>query len=212
MIKTVLVFGDSLAWGRVPGAAARYPVEQRWPSLLQKQLGPDRCEVVVDAIPGRTTVFDEPFRPHRNGLVAIDLALIRHAPIDLVILALGTNDLQDLIGAAPEEIALGLEALVKRIRSFTYDPVQAPPAILLVVPPPLEPAAGIVEIRFRTARQKWPGLCAATRTLGAATECGLVDLSSLVTVDTADGLHVSAAENERIAAEMALHVRPILFA
>lgn len=203
MIRTILVFGDSLSWGRVPGSDQRHAVEHRWPYLVEQALGRDRFQVVVDAVPGRTTVFEEPFRPYRNGLAAIEPALIRNTPIDLVILGLGTNDLQDLIGAQPEEIAMGLEALIRRIRKFAYDPEQAPPAILILVPPRPVLAEGVIGVRFRSAPEKWLGLRGCFLATARATGCALFDLSTVATPEPADGLHLSRESNAAIAAALA---------
>lgn len=210
MIRTILVFGDSLSWGRVPGSDRRHPVAHRWPYLMEEALGRERFQVVVDAVPGRTTVFEEPFRPHRNGLAAIEPALIRSAPVDLVILALGTNDLQELIGAEPEEIALGLEALIHRIRHFAYDPEQAPPPILVLVPPRPVPAAGVIGVRFRTAAERWPRLRDCFRATAKVTDCAVFDLSTVVASEAEDGLHLSEASNAAIAAALAAPVAALL--
>ena len=34
----VLVYGDSLSWGIVPGERRRLPFEQRWPGVLERGL------------------------------------------------------------------------------------------------------------------------------------------------------------------------------
>lgn len=203
MIRTILVFGDSLSWGRMPGSDQRHAVEHRWPYLMERALGRERFQVVVDAVPGRTTVFEEPFRPYRNGLAAIEPALIRSTPVDLVILGLGTNDLQELIGAQPEEIALGLEALIRRIRHFAYDPEQAPPPILILIPPRPVSAEGGIGVRFRSAREKWPGLRDCFLNRARTTGCAAFDLSTIVTSEEDDGLHLSRESNAAIAAALA---------
>lgn len=202
MVRTILVFGDSLAWGRVPGARQRHPRDRRWPHLLECGIGRDRFQVVDDSLPGRTTVFDEPFRPHRNGLAAIEAALMRHAPLDLVILALGTNDMQDLLGATAEEIGLGLEALITRIRHVPFDPAQAPPPILVLVPP--RPLTLLVAEggRFRSAPGKWPRLRLAFQAVSSAAGCACFDASEVVEADPADGLHLDAAANSALAAAL----------
>src|SRR5262245_2086770 len=46
--KTVLCFGDSLTWGFDPRSETRYPFDQRWPGVLQGELGAD-VRVVEEA-------------------------------------------------------------------------------------------------------------------------------------------------------------------
>jgi lysophospholipase L1-like esterase len=210
VIRTILVFGDSLAWGRIPGKTERYALKQRWPNLLARQLGDESFDVVDDAVPGRTTVFDEPYRPHRNGIAALDLALIRSAPLDLVIIALGTNDLQERLAAPPEEIALGFHALIQRIRYFPFDPEQTPPEIMLIVPPRPDPQGELLRLRFASAYTRWPRLAAAMQSVAKATGCALFDASKVVTVDPCDGLHLSVAGNEMLASALANEVHRAL--
>ena len=39
-MKTILCFGDSNTWGYIPGSdMGRYTWVQRWPGILQAQLG-----------------------------------------------------------------------------------------------------------------------------------------------------------------------------
>jgi lysophospholipase L1-like esterase len=38
-MKTVMCYGDSLTWGYNPSDGTRYPFEQRWPGVLQHELG-----------------------------------------------------------------------------------------------------------------------------------------------------------------------------
>ena len=41
-----MCYGGSLTWGYNPGDGTRYPFEQRWPGVLQHELGggvPESC-------------------------------------------------------------------------------------------------------------------------------------------------------------------------
>lgn len=49
--------------------------------------------VIEEALSRRTTNSDSPFLPGRNGATALDIVFETHAPIDIFILMLGTNDL-----------------------------------------------------------------------------------------------------------------------
>ena len=49
--------------------------------------------VIEEALSRRTTNSDSPFLPGRNGATAVDIVFETHAPIDIFILMLGTNDL-----------------------------------------------------------------------------------------------------------------------
>ena len=72
----------------------------------------DGYQVVECGINGRTTCFDEPFRECRNGCKGIGYVLLENAPVDLLIVSLGTNDLK-YTTAVPS--AKGLRALLREV-------------------------------------------------------------------------------------------------
>lgn len=48
---------------------------------------------------------------------ALPVVLMTHSPIDLLILMLGTNDCKERFSASPQNIADGLERLIRTARS-----------------------------------------------------------------------------------------------
>ena len=93
LLKNILCFGDSNTWGYAPVTGERYPGHVRWTGVLQSCLGDDYF-VIEEGLNGRTTVHNEPLRPHRNGASLLPVLLESHSPLDLVIVMLGTNDLK----------------------------------------------------------------------------------------------------------------------
>ena len=91
-MTAVLCYGDSNTWGYEASTAERLGRWDRWPGVLQRELGDD-VHVIEEGQNGRTTVFDVPFEPHRNGLTHLPVALPTHHPLDVVVIDLGTNDL-----------------------------------------------------------------------------------------------------------------------
>jgi lysophospholipase L1-like esterase len=91
-MTTVVCFGDSNTWGYVPGSnGERFPRELRWPVRLQAALGED-WEVIAEGLSGRTATVDRPDSEGRNGLPYLLPCLHSHAPVDELVLFLGTND------------------------------------------------------------------------------------------------------------------------
>ena len=141
--KRILCFGDSNTWGYIPGSGGRYPADIRWPGVLQSILGEDYC-IIEDGLNGRTSVFTDPLYRYRNGLDALGPALLANDPLDMVILALGTNDLQftDARGAARGGRALiyAVESIAEQIAAGRFWPVDGQqktprkPEILLLSP------------------------------------------------------------------------------
>ena len=86
-IKTALCFGDSNTFGYDPqgvasGTRFRYPVDVRWPGVLQGLLGPD-WRIVEEGLCGRTTVHRDPFEGGLCGLDELPVVLASTQPIDL---------------------------------------------------------------------------------------------------------------------------------
>jgi hypothetical protein len=98
IMKTILCFGDSNTWGMAPiaslTASARHAVADRWPNSLQERLGAS-YQVIAEGLDGRTTVFDDPIDgAHKNRRTYLLPCLESHAPLDALIITLGTNDLR----------------------------------------------------------------------------------------------------------------------
>jgi lysophospholipase L1-like esterase len=90
-MNTIFCYGDSNTWGDPPDGVGRYECGVLWPGVLQHRLGAG-FRVVEEAPCGRTTCFDDPLWPNRNGLSYFPVALECYYPIDLLIIMLGTKE------------------------------------------------------------------------------------------------------------------------
>lgn len=140
--KTILCYGDSNTWGYVPGTIEggkmqRFPTMQRWPMMLQNRLGRD-YHIIEAGLCARTTNIDDPDGTDKNGLKSLKVFLGTYAPLDLVVLMLGTNDLNKKYKRSAEDIAQGIEELIICIQNaHCGTDLLSAPEILLVVPPHL---------------------------------------------------------------------------
>ncbi len=89
----ILVYSDSLTWGIVPNTRSRFPFDERWPGVLERELNASerRARVIENCLNGRRTVWDDPFKPRRNGLKGLAQCIEMNSPLALVILMLGTR-------------------------------------------------------------------------------------------------------------------------
>ena len=89
-MQHILVYADSLSWGIVPGTRERLLFEARWPGVMEAALngGGRHVRVIEDCLNGRRTVWDDPFKPGRNGLVGLAQRIEIHSPLALVVLML----------------------------------------------------------------------------------------------------------------------------
>jgi lysophospholipase L1-like esterase len=86
----VFVYADSLTWGIIPNTRQRLPFDERWPGVLENRLTSlgHRLRVIEDCLNGRRTVWEDPFKPGRNGLDGLAQRIEMHSPLSLVILML----------------------------------------------------------------------------------------------------------------------------
>lgn len=97
--KTVLVYGDSNTWG-LTDKMTRYPSRVRWTSQLQELLG-DSYEVIGSGVPGGVAGDYPQANLVKRRRSSFDLVYRRHRPIDILIIALGTNDLRHEYSRTP---------------------------------------------------------------------------------------------------------------
>ncbi len=102
----VLCYGDSNTWGADPAGGGRFSRDERWPGVLQKSLG-DEYHIIEEGLGGRTTVWEDPIEGHKNGKEYLIPCLATHAPLDLVIIMLGTNDLKKRFSVSAQDVAFG---------------------------------------------------------------------------------------------------------
>lgn len=137
MKKTILCFGDSNTHGYCAETGGRFSEKDRYPGVLQEILG-DEYLVREEGLSGRTTVFDDPLFEGLNGLSSIFVTMMTHEPVDLLIIMLGTNDTKERFSCNAENIAKGMERLVRKAQSVSEAWRSGWPRILIVAPPPIE--------------------------------------------------------------------------
>lgn len=196
--KNVLCYGDSMSWGIIPGTRHRHSYEKRWPGILQEIIGPN-VRVIEECLNGRTTAWNDPFRPGRSGKDFLLPLLHSHSPIDLVILFLGTNDLQNMYGVNAYESALGAGALVDVIQACRAEPMAAPPKVLLVSPPRIIQPCGAMEEKFRNAEEKSKEFSHWYKRIADERGCFFFDAAEVIEPSLVDGVHLDELQHQQFA-------------
>lgn len=216
IMPSILCFGDSNTWGFDPEASlqspvpVRHPASVRWTGILAAALGP-AFEIIGAGQNGRTTVFEDPHFPGRNGRVALPVFLDTFKPLDLVILMLGTNDLKTVFQAPAGEIAAGNAILIRLILQSESGPGGKAPQILLVCPPAVGPFDHLPELdeKFDGAAARSRRLSGFYRAIAEQSGCAFLDAQTLVTASPADGLHFDASQHRRLGEAVAAAVRKL---
>lgn len=212
--KRILCYGDSNTWGYKPAAAVRCDENTRWPCRLQKLLG-EEFRVIESGLRGRTTVFDDPFDEFRNGAAGLGYALLEAAPVDLVILSLGTNDLKFTTAAAS---ARGAASLISRIREITTripsDRVisaaaemytSEAPRLLIISPILIHPDIETINPRttFVGGHEKSRLFAAAFRQIAEASGAYFLDAAKVASPSDTDGVHMAEEGHAALASTVA---------
>lgn len=203
-MKTILCYGDSLTWGYDPEGKGRHAYEDRWPSILQAAIGDD-VHVVAEGLNGRTTAFDDHVAgADRNGARILPTILTSHAPLDVVIIMLGVNDMKPFVCGHAAGTKQGMERLIDIIRGHDYPTEQPAPQIVLVSPPPLcrtdEPDFAAVFNDRIAESKKLAGLYAR---LSEERGCAFFDAGTVAATSHLDGVHLDVENTHAIGKSLA---------
>lgn len=206
--KRILCFGDSNTWGYVPASTGeRFDWNTRWPGVLQQHLGSEYL-VIEEALNGRTTVWDDPMKPDRNGSKHLPILLESHTPIDLVIIALGVNDLKHHFHLNAVDIALGMGTLAEIVIQSQAGRMELSgnrmsPEVLLITPPPPVESPNPFGRKFEGASERCDGIGAAISEVAAKLGCSSFDASRVVTIPNTDGIHLDKEGHQALGSSLA---------
>ena len=147
-----------------------------------------------------------------DGSAYLPAAVASHLPLDLVVIMLGTNDLQARFDRTPDEIAQGVKMLVESVRAMDGAAwtEYAAPRVLVVAPPPLVETDRFPSEVFAGGVAKSLALSARYRETAAAAGAEFLDAGAVTRTDGVDGLHLSADAHRRLGLAIAGKVREIL--
>ena len=215
MKKRILAFGDSNTWGWNPSNTLtppfrRWPDEVRWTGVLQALLG-DGYEVINEGLNGRTTVWDDPIEEYRCGKQQIVPIMDSQAPLDMVIIFVGTNDLKTRFGVTARDVAEGAGLLTRMALSLVNDYVDLKPKVLLICPPRLGPVSGTCMGPIFGGSEEKSTLMDPFYRIAAA-QCGVEYLNAdeIIKSSLLDGLHLDADQHQLLGEAVYEKVKKII--
>ena len=207
-MKNILCYGDSNTWGYNPVSGERHLYKRRWTSLVQDELG-DEFLVIPEGLNGRTTVWDDPLEPGRSGSLYLPSCLKSHAPLDMVIIMLGTNDLKSRFGLCAQDIALGVGGLVDLVKKNDYGINGGVPEILVLVPPEVKQLSGFSNI-FAGSREKSLQFPAFYAEVCKEHGVSCLDIGCHVHFSDVDGIHFEEDQLPVLGRLLAAEIRQVL--
>lgn len=211
-MKQILVYSDSLSWGIIPMTRRRLDFDKRWPGVLEIELfkSGSPVRVIEDCLNGRRTMYEDPVKPGRNGLIGLAQRIEVNSPLALVILMLGTNDFQFNHDHDASDAALGMTALINAVRSAPIEPGMSISEVLVVAAPPITQPKGDIAAKFKDADKKCIGLAAAYELVCVETGCHFFDASLVTSSSVVDGVHLDADQHALLGKALTAVVADIL--
>lgn len=210
--KVILCYGDSNTWGYVPQPwvyhepfkIKRYPKEKRWTGVLRTLLE-GQFDIIEEGLNSRTTNLSYPIEPDRNGQTYLLPCLYSHAPIDLVILSLGGNDLKTYFNRTPLQIVEGIDCLINMIQSSLYGKnfSLAPAVLVTSLLIPLGVAEKFIDEQgvyvFNNAIAKAKEVSALLRQFSEGKKYHFLQLPDNIKPSSIDGLHLDEKDHLKLA-------------
>jgi len=191
------------------------PIVFSWPLALETGLN-GQARVTEEGLPGRSTCHDMAFLSHHNGLDALPMLIESHAPLDLLIIMLGTNDMQKHIGSDAYNAARGVQRLIHLARARIFElrqmrhPKLKQPEILIISPPDMvRDNEGILN-NFGTNIPAQEDVRAEYSKVAQATASYVFHAGEVVQPSPIDGVHLSAKDTKALGEALVPKVKQIL--
>jgi lysophospholipase L1-like esterase len=196
-MKNILCFGDSNTWGYTPISGNRYSINERWPRVLQANLG-DKYHVIEEGLCGRTISSHMQDRPQRSGQELLPALLESHRPLDLVIVMLGTNDLQHCFNLSAEEIASNIKSFCLMIKDNEFISQHNPETkILLISPAHLAELPIEDQCSFKGGQLKSKQLAKYYSQVAIDLQIEFLDAENFVKTTSIDGIHWTKEQHKK---------------
>lgn len=212
MKRTIVCFGDSNTWGYDAETDQRFNDEIRWTGLLQSELC-NTYRVIEEGLPGRTSVSDDPLFEGLAGISYLYPCLMSHAPLDLVVIMLGTNDTKERFALTSYNIAQGIVRLAHKTRGSGAGPAGKSPEVLVIAPPPIGAEylnTPIGKPMGSNCSEKSLELSQHLAALLSGTDIHFIDSREYVSMNEIDYMHLDIQGHRNMADLVQDHVKRIL--
>lgn len=193
-MKKILCFGDSNTFGYNPHNGSRYDENSRWTGIL-KNLCKEKFEIIEAGCNNRTAFSNNPEGVQFTGYKILSEYLKEF--YDIIIFAIGINDLQKFYNPTLKEFETGIENLIKCIKENL-------PNNNLIILSPSHITENILNSNFRfmfnqTSIEKSKQITPIYEKIANKYNCKFLDLNKIVTPSEIDGLHYEIEEHKKIA-------------
>ena len=208
--KRIVCFGDSLTWGANPKEIARFDEEDRWPMVLQAELGDD-YQVIEEAQPGRTISNDDPAENDKNGIKYIVPCVESHDPFDLLVIMLGTNDCKRKFANSAMDIGGEMRLMIEKVLAFRDFRCISKFKVMIIAPPVISEAIKDSWIGdsfgFENAHKVSSGLAKWYKETADMYGCAFMNADDYVKTSDIDGVHLDPEEQRKLGRAVAEYIK-----
>lgn len=214
-MKEILIYGDSLVYGKIPGGPTRYPREKNFIGVLEKELGKE-FRIIDEGLRARTLDGENGFFQERNGLNQFGPILGSHLPLDLVCIFLGTNDCNKAdikeLGEFPKILSEYKNKIDWWLENLY---IEEKPKILIISPPiilgsEVVKCEGMAKIFDENSENKSRKLKEIYEQFSKENNCEFFDASEHCTATEGEGVHLDEENNKFLGNALAKKIRSIL--
>ena len=193
-MKKIICYGDSNTFGFNPKDGSRFDENTRWPAILQKNTETE-YEVINEGMCDRTGFVNNPKGFLFSAQKHFPKLILKSEDIDLLIIWLGTNDLQFQYDISIGAIEKGLENLIKLAQPKAKNIIIIPPVVLSE-----KVLEGFFNFQFdQTSIIKSRKIGRIYRQITNAYHCNYFDINKFTTPSDLDGLHYDKKSHKIIA-------------
>ena len=197
-MKKILCYGDSNTFGYNPADGSRFDENIRWTGVLQKILK-NEFEVINEGVCDRTGFVSNPKGFLYSAQRHFPKFISKSEPVDIIILALGTNDLQFQYNIKVGTVEKGLENLINLAHSKVQNIIIIPPVVLNE-----EVLEGYFNYQFdETSIVKSRKIGRIYRQIANIYNCSYFDINKFANPSDKDGLHYEENSHKLIADKLA---------
>ncbi len=202
-MKNILCYGDSNTYGFIPNSnGLRYDEQNRWTGVLQFELG-NNYEIIEEGACDRNGFVDNPKGMLYSAQKHFPIIVSELKNIDILILALGTNDLQFQYNIDYSVIENKLKNLILIAQRKVDNIILIPPVILEE-----NILDGFFKIQFdKTSIAKSKKVGQIYNKLGKLFNCKIFDINTFSKPSNADGLHYDNNTHKLIGKNLSVFIK-----
>jgi lysophospholipase L1-like esterase len=208
--RRILFYGDSLVFGKIPGGT-RFGSATRFTGIVQSELGVE-YEIIEEGLRGRMIAEENIFFPNRNGLEQFGPIFGSHLPIDILVLFLGTNDINSEAQKSSEDIAKYFNEYERSIKWWCDHFSSSMPQVVLIAPPRVdeEYSYELFKDIFKDSKER--SLVFPDLYHGIAETHGwhFLDSSIIISPSHVDGVHLDEENNKILGQAIARFLPSVL--